>query len=87
MDFDDEGSLYSPSLSTDSDDIGVDDLPRNFGWNEIDSPHQKSGSATKSSNKLSSNGHVHEKYLVDSNEGVVGGNFLPQVFFLVCNTF
>ena len=81
MDFDDEGSLYSPSLSTDSDDIGVDDLPRNFGWNEIDSPHQKSGSATKSSSKLSSNGHVHEKYLVDSNEGVVGGNFLPQVFF------
>ena len=50
VDFDDEDSLYSPSLSTESEDIGVEDLPRNFGWNETDSPHQKSGSATKNMN-------------------------------------
>lgn len=78
MDFNDDDSMYNPSLSTDSDDIGVDDLPRNFGWNEMDSPYQKSGSATKNANasKLSSEGHAHEKYLIGSNEGVSGGKFI-----------
>ena len=70
VEFDDEDSLYSPSLSTESEDIGVEDLPRNFGWNETDSPHQKSGSATKNMN------YDKRVSLSPSQKGGVGEKFV-----------